>query len=137
MKNIFLRTSVFIALKSTVYNTLLLLVTWVVRDRIPAIAYGIMFGSIYAILTFLTAEWIYIGNRLKVVVLAGQIVLGYMIDTLICIAFFSWYYDENLFLKQTLSTHLIYGSIFVVSMFGAYVLKKRSVAMNGGVEGLM
>lgn len=136
MKNIFLRTLLFIALKSAAYNVLFLLITWVVRDRIPAIAYGIAFGSIYAVMTFLFAERVYLGNRLKPWVLLLQIPFGYIVDALVCISFFSWYFGENIFLAQRVSTHVIYGLIFVISMFGGYVLKKRAVAMNGGVEGL-
>lgn len=137
MKNVFLRVSIFSGLKSSAYNLIMLITGLIVGAKMSAMMYSIVFACLFVVMTFVFAEWIFTGARIKTVPFIGVLVLGYVIDTLISIAFFSWYYDRNLFLEQALQTHLIYGGLYLISMIGAYVLKKRMTALRGGVEGLV
>lgn len=137
MKSFFLRASVLIALKSITYNLLLLVTGLIVASRLSALAYSILFACVYAVLTFVFAEFVFTGDRLRLPVFLAVLIFGYVLDALISISFFSWYYDRNLFLEQTAGTHVIFGMIYLVAMSGAYVLRKRMKALRGGLaEGL-
>lgn len=137
MKNVYLRASVFTAIRSIAYTIALLVTGFVIGKNISALTYSIIFGCVYAVLTFLFAEWIFLGGRLKVVHLIGVIVVGYIVDSIVSIALFSWYFDRNMFMEQTVQGHLVFALIYTISMIGGYVLKKRMTALRGGLaEGL-
>lgn len=137
MKNMYLRVALFTGLKSSAFNLIMLITGFIVAAKMSAMMYSIVFACLFMVMTFVFAEWIFTGVRIKIVPLIGMLILGYVVDTLISIAFFSWYYDRNLFLEQAIQTHLIYGGLYLISMMGAYILKKRMTAMRGGVEGLV
>lgn len=137
MKNVYIRTSVFTVIRSIVYAIALLVTGFIVGKSLSALTYAIIFGCVYAVLTFIFAEWIFLGERLRIVHLIGVVVLGYLIDTIVTIALFSWYFDRNMFLEQTVQGNIVFALIYSISMIGGYVLKKRMAALRGGLaEGL-
>ena len=128
---------ILISLKSISYNLILLVSGLIIGTKLSAFVYAIIFACVYTVLTFLFGEWIFTGSRIKPLPLAGLLVAGYAMDALISISFFSWYQSRNLFLEQTALSHLLFGGLYLISMMGAYILKKRMAALNGGLaEGL-
>jgi hypothetical protein len=136
MKNTYLRTVLFSGLKSSVYSVLLLATGWIVTDRMSPIAYSIVFCCVYTVLTFIFAELIFSGQKIHFLHLTGILVLGYIVDALVSISFFSWYYERNMFLEQSFASLWIFIVLYLVSTVGAYLLKKRMSAMRGLSEGL-
>lgn len=135
MNNLYIRTVLFISIKSCVYSLLLLTTGWIFGRRIPDMMYAILFYCVYAILTFVFSEWIFEGV-VRPIKLASVILIGYVIDMLVASSFFSWYFERNTFLDQPWSSYLLSFVVFAVMSIGAYVFKKRMLALRRVSEGL-
>lgn len=137
MKKILLRALGITTVKTIVYLVVMLVGMLFFATRIPPLAFTLLYGFIFALNTFLFAEWIFLrGEHHPIKALILTFVCTYLWDVVFSIAFLSWLLRTNLLSEQSFKSHALYFAIHAVAMGSAYYLKKRSVAGRVLTEGI-
>jgi hypothetical protein len=87
-------------------------------------------------LAFLFAEWIFRKSKLRLRQAVLVSLAMYVWDVLVSILVWSWMLDENLFLQQLFTSHLIFLSLHLVASIAAWYADKRFHVSRNLAEGL-
>jgi hypothetical protein len=136
MTPFYIRALGITTIKNVLFVFINVTILFTIASRIPQAILTTVFLFILGLNTFLFSEWIfvkgYIPFRTLVVTIAGTFVW----DFIVWGSFFSWLYQQNMFLRQTWFSILIPLIIHVGAMWMAYVTRKRSLA-ESNTEGLI
>jgi hypothetical protein len=137
MTSFYLRALGITTVKNLLFILMNVAILMTVAPHVPQAVLTAVFLFVLGLNTFLFSEWIFANGYLPFRALVITIVGTFIWDLMIWIGFFSWLYQQNMFIRQSAFFIFVPFAIHVGAMWMAYITRKRALAGGSSTEGLI